>query len=432
MVDRLAPRALLAELDEDVEVIEAGKAPHAHTLTQAQIEDVLVERAARGAACRPSQGGRPLRARPRRRGGAGLRRSWRPGRGRPGRDVGRRGPGARGHPRHAPRARPRLHRGLRRTTPTSPGTRLRRVDGTLVLLMGVGRLAEAAAGLVDAGLAADTPVAVIENGSTPQQRTTVATLASIAEEAERRAVRSPAVVVIGDVVRLADALGPRTGHPGPRCTRQPGRRGTPPQLVPSWRRYATAVGLPSWVGWVTPPRRSPTRCDHAGEHAVVVPFLLAPAFHAREDVPAGASRRAGGRRPGPGRRRRRPTGPRPGVPARGDRRRLRCRRARRRSAPATRLTQRPSPGWRWPSAGGSVSPSWRPTRPPAPTLGEAVAALGKPVQRVAVASLFLAPGVLHDRVVAEAGDLGLAAVSAPLGAHPDLVELLVARADAAR
>ena len=48
VVDRLAPRALLAELDDDVEVIEAGKAPHAHTLTQAQIEDLLVDRARAG------------------------------------------------------------------------------------------------------------------------------------------------------------------------------------------------------------------------------------------------------------------------------------------------------------------------------------------------------------------------------------------------
>ena len=59
VVDRLAPRALLAELDDDVEVIEAGKAPHAHTLTQAQIEDVLVDRARAGLRVVRLKGGDP-------------------------------------------------------------------------------------------------------------------------------------------------------------------------------------------------------------------------------------------------------------------------------------------------------------------------------------------------------------------------------------
>ena len=48
----------------------------------------------------------------------------------------------------------------------------------------------------------------MERGTTPEQRTTVATLADIANVAAERQVTSPAVVVVGEVVRLHDALGP--------------------------------------------------------------------------------------------------------------------------------------------------------------------------------------------------------------------------------
>ena len=56
-------------------------------------------------------------------------------------------------------------------------------------------------------------VAVIERGWTPQQRTTVGTLADIADIAEARDVASPAVVVVGDVVSLRGELGPFSPEP---------------------------------------------------------------------------------------------------------------------------------------------------------------------------------------------------------------------------
>ena len=82
-------------------------------------------------------------------------------------------------------------------------------EGTLVVLMGTARLAEAAEALVRHGRPATTPVAVVERGTLPDQRTTVGTLATIAELARERQVTSPAVVVVGDVVALAAELGPR-------------------------------------------------------------------------------------------------------------------------------------------------------------------------------------------------------------------------------
>ena len=65
---------------------------------------------------------------------------------------------------------------------------------------------------------AHTPVAIIESGWTPAQRTTVATLATAPEVALAREVRNPAIIVGGDVVRLRESLGdlgrisPTAGH----------------------------------------------------------------------------------------------------------------------------------------------------------------------------------------------------------------------------
>ena len=73
--------------------------------------------------------------------------------------------------------------------------------------MGVRLLRDSAAALVASGRPATTPVAIVERGWTPRQRTTVGTLADIADLAEARAVESPAVVVVGEVVALRDELG---------------------------------------------------------------------------------------------------------------------------------------------------------------------------------------------------------------------------------
>ncbi|HYN74742.1 MAG TPA: uroporphyrinogen-III C-methyltransferase [Candidatus Limnocylindria bacterium] len=211
VVDRLAPRELLDELDDDVEVIDAGKAPHAHTLTQSEIEDLLVERARRGLRVVRLKGGDPYVLG---RGGeealacvaAGVAVEVVPG-----------VTSAVAVPALA--GIPVTHRGLARGFTVASAhdadldwAALSAVDGTLVLLMGVGRLAVAAAELVAHGRPASTPVAVVERGSTPQQRTTVATLADIAEVAVERGVASPAVVVVGEVVRLHHALAPEPAN----------------------------------------------------------------------------------------------------------------------------------------------------------------------------------------------------------------------------
>lgn len=75
---------------------------------------------------------------------------------------------------------------------------------TLVVLMGVGHRAEIANCLMQHGRATDTPVAFIENGTTPRERVVLATLGQVARGAT--SVQAPAVMVIGDCVSLRDTL----------------------------------------------------------------------------------------------------------------------------------------------------------------------------------------------------------------------------------
>ena len=106
---------------------------------------------------------------------------------------------------------PVTHRGLSRqltilsahdTTPD--WATLARLEGTLILLMGVAQLGSHTRELLAHGKDPGTPVAVVERGTLPSQRTTVGTLADIAARARARGVANPAVVVIGDVAALAD------------------------------------------------------------------------------------------------------------------------------------------------------------------------------------------------------------------------------------
>ena len=83
---------------------------------------------------------------------------------------------------------------------------LARTGGTLVLFMGLARLAALAAGLIEAGLPADTPAAVVSRGTLPDQEVVTALLAELADRASD--LPGPALVVIGDVVALAASLAP--------------------------------------------------------------------------------------------------------------------------------------------------------------------------------------------------------------------------------
>jgi len=80
------------------------------------------------------------------------------------------------------------------------------LKGTLVILMGVGNLVKNVEKLLKYGMPAETPVAVIEKGFTEDERIVCGTLGNIAEVAEKEVVKPPAVIVVGEVVRIRERL----------------------------------------------------------------------------------------------------------------------------------------------------------------------------------------------------------------------------------
>jgi uroporphyrin-III C-methyltransferase len=76
--------------------------------------------------------------------------------------------------------------------------------GTLAVLMGVGRLPDNVDALLDNGVSAETPVAMIERGTLEDSRTVVSTLDGIVEEARAVGIEPPAVTVVGEVVGVRD------------------------------------------------------------------------------------------------------------------------------------------------------------------------------------------------------------------------------------
>lgn len=200
VVDRLGPRALLDDLDDDVLVVEVGKTPGFHPVPQEQINQILVDHALAGRDVVRLKGGDPYVFG---RGGEELAACRAHGievEVVPGVTSAVAVPAAAGIPV--------THRGLSRGFTVLTGHEdVGRVpaadDHTIVLLMGVSRLEATAAALVAAGRSPGTPVAVVEDGYGPRQRTTVGTLATIAERARAAGVRPPAVTVVGDVVTLS-------------------------------------------------------------------------------------------------------------------------------------------------------------------------------------------------------------------------------------
>ncbi|UEL27699.1 uroporphyrinogen-III C-methyltransferase [Pseudarthrobacter sp. L1SW] len=200
VADRLGPRELLSELAPDVRVIEVGKTPGHHPVPQAEINRILVEEAQNGHRVVRLKGGDPY-------------------------VLGRGGEEAEYCRQHgvevevvsgvtsaisvpAAAGIPVTHRGLAKGFSVVTGHEElsevpARPDHTIVLLMGVGQLRESASALGKAGLPENTPVGIVENGYLPDQRVTIGTLGSIADQAEAAGVANPAVIVIGDVVRVS-------------------------------------------------------------------------------------------------------------------------------------------------------------------------------------------------------------------------------------
>ncbi len=78
--------------------------------------------------------------------------------------------------------------------------------GTLVFLMGVGNLPKISKRLMEHGRPPETPIAVIHRGTVSAQRTLVGSLGDIAKRMEKETVKPPSIIVVGDVVGLRKDL----------------------------------------------------------------------------------------------------------------------------------------------------------------------------------------------------------------------------------
>jgi uroporphyrin-III C-methyltransferase/precorrin-2 dehydrogenase/sirohydrochlorin ferrochelatase len=207
IADRLGPRDLLDELPPHVEVIDAAKIPYGRFMAQEAINNALIEHAKAGKAVVRLKGGDPFVFGRGMEEAEALAEAGIPCTVVPGISSAISVPGAAGIPV--------THRGVAHeftvvsghVAPDDPRSlvdwqALARLRGTLVLLMAVERIGAIAEALIGHGRAADTPVAVIQEGTTAAQRRVDATLATVAETVRAEGVRPPAVVVIGEVVAV--------------------------------------------------------------------------------------------------------------------------------------------------------------------------------------------------------------------------------------
>ncbi|BBZ27957.1 uroporphyrinogen-III C-methyltransferase [Mycolicibacterium madagascariense] len=204
VADRLAPQELLAELAPHVEVIDASKIPYGRAMAQDAINAVLVERASAGKFVVRLKGGDPyVFARGHEEllacADAGI-----PVTVVPGVTSAIAVPAAAGVPV--------THRGITHefvvvsghVAPGHPESlvnwdALAALSGTIVLLMAVERIELFAKVLLEGGRPAQTPVLVVQHGTTAQQRTLRTTLAEAAEYIRADGIRPPAIIVIGAV-----------------------------------------------------------------------------------------------------------------------------------------------------------------------------------------------------------------------------------------
>ncbi|TDC66979.1 uroporphyrinogen-III C-methyltransferase [Streptomyces hainanensis] len=210
IADRLGPRDLLDELPPHVEVVDAAKIPYGRAMAQEAINEALVEHARAGRFVVRLKGGDPYVFG---RGGeevAALAAAGVAVTVVPGVTSAISVPGAAGIPV--------THRGVAHeftvvsghVAPDDPGSlvdwpALAALRGTLVLLMAVERAGAIADALIRHGRPAGTPVAVVQEGTMAGQRRVDATLETVAARIADEGVRPPAVIVVGDVVRVAGA-----------------------------------------------------------------------------------------------------------------------------------------------------------------------------------------------------------------------------------
>lgn len=208
VADRLAPRELLGQLPPDVELVDVAKLPRGRSAAQEEINRVIVDRALAGKRVVRFKGGDNFVF------GRGYeeviacREAGVPVTVIPGLTSPVAVPAVAGIPV--------THRGVAHEFTVVSGhlppghpesltdwSALARLRGTVVVMMGVENAPHIAAALLSGGRDAETPVAVICDGTMAAERTVLATLDTLGQELVAHAVAPPAIIVIGAVVAVA-------------------------------------------------------------------------------------------------------------------------------------------------------------------------------------------------------------------------------------
>lgn len=211
VTDRLGPAELLHELPPHVQVIDASKIPYGRAMAQEHINAALIEHARAGKFVVRLKGGDPYLF------GRGFEEvqacvaAGVPVTVVPGITSAFAAPSAADVPV--------THRGVAHevvvisghVAPDDPRSlvdwpSVGRLRGTVVLLMAVERVGAFAAALVQHGRPADTPVAVVADGTLRTQQVIRCTLADVEEQVRSHSIRPPAIVVVGEVAGLAREL----------------------------------------------------------------------------------------------------------------------------------------------------------------------------------------------------------------------------------
>ncbi|MEM3162246.1 MAG: uroporphyrinogen-III C-methyltransferase, partial [Candidatus Bathyarchaeia archaeon] len=208
--DRLVNREILKLAPESAEKIYAGKASGKHTLSQEEINSLIVKAAMDGKTVVRLKGGDPFLF------GRGGEEAEALMSGNIAFEVVPGVSSALAAPAYA--GIPLTHRDYASSVAIVTGsqavdaakrvnwTRLARAVDTIVILMGLEPIDEIAKALMEGGLSQETPVAVIEWGTLDRQRTLISCLADVAEETRRRGLRPPSVIVVGEVAKLGRRL----------------------------------------------------------------------------------------------------------------------------------------------------------------------------------------------------------------------------------
>ncbi|MGB8405073.1 MAG: uroporphyrinogen-III C-methyltransferase [Mycobacterium sp.] len=208
VADRLAPQELLAELGPHVEVIDAAKIPYGRAMAQEAINAVLVERAKAGKFVVRLKGGDPFVFARGYEEVLACNEAGIPVTVVPGVTSAIGVPALAGVPvthRHV------THEFVVVSGHVAPGhpeslvnwDALAVMKGTLVLLMAVERIELFAKVLLEGGRPAETPVLVVQHGSTAAQQTLRTTLADAPEAIRAEGIRPPAIIVIGAVAAFS-------------------------------------------------------------------------------------------------------------------------------------------------------------------------------------------------------------------------------------